>query len=103
MDHTTTPRDDGHTIDVGYVHTTDGLHCCLETCPHPDHNGPVLVAMDTRMKAMLDDWISDLGLTAEYMPTEPSEGHPYRTYTLVVPPGHALNKSNPLSSLGLRR
>jgi hypothetical protein len=28
---------DGHTIDVGYVHTLDGDGGCLPTCPHPDH------------------------------------------------------------------
>lgn len=34
---------DGHTIEVGYVHTgrhtvPDGGWECSETCPHPDHD-----------------------------------------------------------------
>lgn len=33
--------DDGHTIDVGYVHVlTDDRSECVTNCPHPDHRLP---------------------------------------------------------------
>lgn len=35
------PEEDGHTIDVGYVHTqtfVDGERRCTVNCPHPDHH-----------------------------------------------------------------
>lgn len=82
-------------------HTLDPEGCCLESCDHPDHDGPVLVAMDTRLKAMLDDWVSDLGLTTQHLPTSPDE-QPARTYVLVVPPDHPLNRPSAIDGWGRR-
>lgn len=87
---------DGGTGPAGDApHILDADGACLEACPHEIHDGPVLVAMDTRLKAMLDDWISDLDLSSEYVPTAPDDER-LRTYMVVIPPDHALNRANQL-------
>lgn len=80
------------------THQLDTTGCCVETCRHPLHDGPVMIAMDLRLKDMLDDWISDLDLRAEYVPAAPDDER-LRTYMVVVPPNHPLNRATAFSGL----
>lgn len=78
------------TYSVGYVHVLDAVDGqCTETCPHPDHDGPVVVAIPADLKPLLDEWLGNLDLTSHFVSSDPEEFGGLRVYAVKVPADHA--------------
>jgi hypothetical protein len=66
-------------------HQTDPAGCCISTCQHPAHDGPVLVAMPADMLNLATEWLTALGFTVAHVPVEPDALDGHRLYAATQP------------------
>lgn len=79
-------------------HRTDADSLCVEQCPHPTHNGPVLIAIPNTFKPILDQLLADMDLAATFLPSEHDDFGGLRAFTVAIPEDHPLSQPSAIAN-----